>query len=450
MWSNRYFFSFRTIVFTLLLAAGLAVGQEPSSPATMEKILNRLDELEKQNQTLLAEIKSLREAVKAQQPASAQATGDLNDRVSVAENRIEEQAQTKVGSSQRLPVSLTGMILFDSNLIHAAGNYNLDPNYANYSEGQPGGGATLRQSIIGLKLDGPQIAGGGQIHGSISIDFDAVGQNDDVFRIRNGDVSFDWSARSVTVGQDKTIIAPLEPTSFAHVGVPPLAGAGNLWLWRPQLKYEERHALSSQTRVVFQAALFSTGENYATYPIAQLYAPTTRPALQARLAVIHDWSARTKLSIGVGAHESESHLSGKSIPSRVLSSDFLFKPLRWLEMSGTVLHGENFANLGALPMGVAVVGTTLIPIKGSAGWMQIALPVTNRLTFDAYAGRQVNESRGLTLNQIAGNLIYAGNVLYRVGSNVVIGFEGAHEDIVYANHTFTLTNRYDATLAYLF
>jgi len=282
------------------------------------------------------------------------------------------------------------------------------------------------------------------------MDFDAGGEDKDIFRIRNGDVSFDWSARSITVGQDKTIIAPLEPTSFAHVGIPPLAGAGNLWLWRPQLKYEERHALSSQTRAVFQAALFATGETYATYPIAQVYAATTRPALQGRLAVIHNWSDRTKLSIGVGAHESESHVSGKSIPSRVLSADFLCKPLRWLELSGTILHGENFANLGALAVGVAVEGTNLIPIKGSAGWMQIAIPVTTRLTFDAYAGRQVNESRGLTPDQIAGNLIYAGNVLYRVGPNVMIGFEGAHENIVYANHTLTLTNRYDATLAYLF
>jgi len=450
VWSNRYFSRFRIIVFALPLVAALAVAQEPTSPDTMEKILSRLDELEKQNQTLLEEIKSLREAVKSQQPASAQATEELKDRVSVAENRIEEHAQTKVGSSQRLPVSLTGMILFDSNLLHGAGSYNPDPNYADYSEGQPGGGATLRQSVIGLKVEAPQIAGGGQIHGSISMDFDAGGENKDIFRIRNGDVSFDWSARSITVGQDKTIIAPLEPTSFAHVGIPPLAGAGNLWLWRPQLKYEERHALSLRTRAVFQAALFSTGETYATYPIAEAYAATTRPALQGRLAIIHNWSDRTKLSIGVGAHESESHISGKSIPSRVLSSDFLFKPLHWLELSGTVLHGENFANLGALPTGAAVDGTTLIPIKGSAGWMQIAIPVTNRLTFDAYAGRQVNESRGLTLNQIAGNLIYAGNVLYRVGPNVMIGFEGAHENIVYANHTLTLTNRYDATLAYLF
>jgi hypothetical protein len=451
VWSNRYFQKLATKALIVLLGAGCAIAQQPASQDTMERILDRLNTLEKQNQTLLEEIKALREAVKAQQPASAaQASEDLNARVSVAENRIEEQAQTKVNSSQRFPISLTGMLLFDSSLIHGTESHSYDPDYANYSEGYPGGGATLRQSIIGLTLEGPHIAGGGQIHGSISMDFDAAGQTSDVFRIRNGDVSFDWTNRSLTVGQDKTIIAPLQPASFAHVGVPALAGAGNLWLWRPQIKYEERRALSSHTRVVLQAALFSTDESSATNVPGVAYAPGTRPALQARIGIAHDWSDRTKFSLGVGAHESESHILGKSVASHVLSSDFLFKPLRWLEVSGTVLRGENFANLGGLPTGVTVEGTNLIAIKGSAGWMQVALPVTNRLTFDGYAGRQVNASRSLTPDQIAGTLVYAGNILYRIGPNVILGFEGAHENIVYPSHTLTMANRYDATLAYLF
>jgi hypothetical protein len=416
----------------------------------MEKILDRLDALEKQNQVLLEEIRALREAVKAQQPVSAAASGELEDRVSVTENRIAEQAQTKVSASQRFPVSLTGMILFDSNLTHGTDTSTFGQSNAGYGEGAPGGGASLRQSIIGIRVDGPHIAGGGQIHGSLSMDFGASGQNYDVLGIRNGEISFDWANRSITVGQDKSIIAPLQPTSFAHVEVPPLAGAGNLWLWRPQIKYEERRALSSSTRAVFQAALLSTAETYATNLPAESYIASTRPAIEGRLGLTHDWSDQTKFSVGIAAHESESHILGESIPSHVFSADFLIKPLRWLELSGTVLRGENFANLGGLPTGIAVDGANLIPIKGSAGWMQISLPVTNRLTFDAYVGRQVNGSRDLTVDQIAGTLVYAGNVLYRIGPNVVLGFEGGHEDIGYANHTLTLANRYDATLAYLF
>jgi hypothetical protein len=76
--------------------------------------------------------------------------------------------------------------------------------------------------------------------------------------------------------------------------------------------------------------------------------------------------------------------------------------------------------------------------------------VTRRLTFDAYAGRQVNATRYLDPHQIAGTFVYAGNVLYRAGPNVVLGFEAGRENIVYANRTLILANRYDATLAYLF
>jgi hypothetical protein len=202
--------------------------------------------------------------------------------------------------------------------------------------------------------------------------------------------------------------------------------------------------------MVFQAALFSTAETYATTLPSQTYVASTRPALQARVGLTHSWNDRTKFAVGIGAHESESHISGRSIPSRVVSSDFLFKPLPWLEVSGAVFRGENFANLGGLPAGVAVDGANIIPVKGTAGWMQVALPVTKRLTFDVYAGRQVNASLDLTSYQIAGTLVYAGNVLYRVGPNVVLGFEGGHEDVVYVNHGLILANRYDATLAYLF
>jgi hypothetical protein len=429
---------------TIFAAVRLAAAQEP---VTMQKIMERLDSLEKQNQTLLEEIKALREAVKAQSPADKQ---DADDRVTRAEDRIAEQAQTKVGTAQHLPVSLNGMILFDASQVQGTRNNNFQQSYGSYGEGTPGGGATLRQSIIGLSVQGPAIAGGGRVNGSISMDFFASSNNENVFRIRNGDVSFDWANRSITVGQDKTIIAPLQPTSFSHVGIPALTGAGNLWLWRPQVKYEERHAFSSNTAMVFDAALFSTAESSTTTPSLASAIATGGPALQARIGLTHNWNAQSRLALGIGAHESHSYLAGQSIPSRVISADLLFKPLHWLELTGTVFKGENFANLGGLPVSVASNGASLVPVKGTAGWMQAALFLTNRLTLDAYAGRQVNAVRYLSPFQIGGTLVYAGNLLYRFGPNVVLGFEAGRENVSYANHTLILANRYDATLAYLF
>jgi hypothetical protein len=432
---NRCFYKFAFIIVAFHVTA---TAQEPVS---LQKVLERLDALEKQNQALLEEIKALREAVKAQ---------DTQDRVTRAEDRIAEQAQTKVGAAQHLPVSLTGMILFDASQVEGTKNSNFQQTYGGYGEGTPGGGATLRQSIIGLTVQGPAIAGGGRINGAISMDFYAGSNSFDVFRIRNGDISFDWANRSITFGQDKTIIAPWQPTSFAHAGIPALTGAGNLWLWRPQVKYEERHAFTSNTGIVFDGALFSTAESATLVPSLPSANATGGPALQERVGLTHSLSDQTRFAIGIGAHESQSYIAGQSVPSRIISSDFLFKPLHWLELSGTVFKGENFADLGGLPVSVASNGTSLIPVKGTAGWMQLALPVTKRLTFDAYAGRQVNAVRYLSPFQIGGTFVYAGNMLYRAGPNVVLGLEAGRENVVYANRTLILANRYDATLAYLF
>lgn len=431
----------RCLLKLAFLSVAFPVAAHAQEPAAMQKILERLDALEKQNQALLEEIKALREAVKAQ---------DLSDRVDRAEDRIAEQAQTKVSAAQHLPVSLKGMILFDASQVQGTQNSNFQQAYGGYGEGAPGGAASLRQSIIGLTVQGPAIADGGRVNGALSMDFYGTANSDNVFRIRTGEVSFDWANRSITFGQDKTIIAPLQPTSFAHVGIPALAGAGNLWLWRPQVKYEERHAFTAKTGIVFDGALFSTAESATTVPAIPAAVATGGPAVQARVALTRSWNDQGRFAIGIGAHESHSYIAGQSLPSRVISSDFLFKPLRWLEITGTVFKGENFANLGGLPVSLASTGTNLIPVKGTAGWMQLALPVTKRLTFDAYAGRQVNANRYLEPHQIGGTLVYAGNALYRVGPNVVLGFEAGRENVVYANHTLILANRYDATLAYLF
>lgn len=60
------------------------------------------------------------------------------------------------------------------------------------------------------------------------MDFAAGSQTNDVFGIRNADVSFDWSERRLTVGWTNPSFH-LGPTSFAHVDVPALSGAGNLY-----------------------------------------------------------------------------------------------------------------------------------------------------------------------------------------------------------------------------
>src|SRR5579862_8353270 len=109
----------------LLLAPTLLAAQQQSDSqqiSDLQKILDRLDRLEAENHNLAQEVRMLREALAAsrtgqanppeQSQEAAAATPEsppsapLTERVDVAERRIEEQAQTKVEASQRLPITL--------------------------------------------------------------------------------------------------------------------------------------------------------------------------------------------------------------------------------------------------------------------------------------------------------------------------------------------------------
>ncbi len=441
-----------TIAFIVALSGVLNGQERQPAPDALSRILERLDELEKQNKALLSEIQTLREELHHGTMTATADSQAREEKAEIAEQQITEQAQTKVEASQRFPISLTGMLLFDSFVSKGSNDELFLNTYGDYTLAGSGGGATLSQSIIGLDFRGPNIWGGGRVNGFLSMDFYGGEGSSYEFRIRRGVVSFDWKNRSLTFGQDKSIIAPLQPTSFARVGVPPLSGAGNLWLWRPQVTYEERIPLSPSTKATLQASIFETDESYtAPFLAGSWYVTPDRPAVQARVQVEHTWGEGKKISGGLAGDGSTSHVLGASVPSRVLSADLAVKPLRWLEISGTLLRGKNFANLGGVPGGVTInSGQTVVPIRGSAGWLQASFPVTRRLTFDVYSGRQLNNDRDLSAYGVSKTETLAGNILYRLAPNVVLGLEAARNRVEYLNALEFWANRYDATVAYLF
>lgn len=439
------FSKFRPLGF-LFITASLLRAQD--SPDTLARILDRLNALERQNQALLNEIQALRKEVQAVRASPSTQNQTAQERLDVAEQRIKEQAQTKVESSQRFPIKLTGMLLFDAYRTTGAAGYE-STGYT--GDGGPGG-ATFSQSILGFEFHGPSLPEGGQVRGFLSMDFYDQLRGYSVLRFREGAISFDWKRRSIIFAQEKPLVSPLQPTSFARVGVPPLAGAGNLWLWRPQVRYEERLPLGRSTEMSFQVAALQTNETYSA-PALPAYAglEASRPAIEGRIGVGHSWQEQKRLSAGIGFHASSTHILGTSVPSRLISADILFKPLSKLELTGTIFHGENFANLGGAPPGFTITSMgTVIPVHGSGGWVQVAVPVTRRLTFDLYAGRQLNNPHDLSNYEIESTLTYASNVLYRIAPNVVLGLEASQTRLTYLYEHPSLSNRYDATVAYLF
>jgi uncharacterized protein (UPF0335 family) len=239
-------------LFTAFLLAGVTPRLARAQAADpLNQILERLERLEKENHELAEEVRALRRDLAMAHPDPGQRLEAVEERAAIQENRVEEQAQSKVESSQRFPIRLTGMALFNTFLNSRQTGGVESPQVAPASGGALAGGATLRQSQIGLDYRGPQTFFGGQVRGSLMMDFftGSGGSYDSVLRLRTARMDIDWGSTSLMFGQDKSIISPREPNSLASVGYPALSDSGNLWRWQPQVRLEQRFRLSSDNGV---------------------------------------------------------------------------------------------------------------------------------------------------------------------------------------------------------
>ena len=451
-----------TLVFFCLFG-NVALAQAASEDsATLHQILERLDRLEQQNRDLTAEVGALRKELAqarnapAGAPANAETakaapTADLPNRVDVEERRVEEMAQTKVESSQHFPIRITGMALFNSYINSNSGAPNLPVVV------QPGGpltgGATLRQTVLGLDYQGPEIFGDGKIHGFLSMDF--FGATSDQYsgslRIRTAGIEFNWADTSIMVGQDKPLISPREPNSLAEVWIAPLADSGNLWVWQPQLRVEQRFHLDDSTTFRAQASLFETREAYSGIAPAYGSIQAARPSVQGRVALAHSFDESRRIEFGSGFGGSTTHLSGTTVPSRVFTLDWFANPWRKLEFSGAFFRGQNVTNLGGAGIGYTIVGPySIIPVHADGGWAQFSFLATQRLTFNLFGGEQQNRGIDLGSGAIAKNQTFGGNVMYRIAPNVILSLEGEQQHTNFFGAARPLNNHYDLGVAYLF
>jgi len=350
-----------------------------------------------------------------------------------------------VETSQKFPLSLNGMLLFNA---FSSSESALYTSYSALLQGPYRDGATVGQSIIGLQFQGPSLPGQGHVTGSLTMDFLVAGTNRAGLHIREADITLNWKDRSVSFGQMKPLISPMQPSSLAEVAISPLAGAGNLWYWLPQARYEERLHIGSQTGVTLAGAVMQTQESSAITADAytSLLEPA-RPAAEGRAAFWHRFDETRRLEIGAGFHVSSTHIAYVSVPSRIASLDWSLSLLSKLQWTGSFYHGQNVASLGSLRNGFYVSWDgTAHAIKATAGWNQLAFPLTSRLTFNVFGGIESDDDSP----SIVRNFSYAANLMYHLGPNVVLGAEALQTRFKYYDGSRQLINHYDLALAYLF
>lgn len=434
----------KLFAFAVLAFPSLASAQTPD----LSRVLERLDRLERENRQLAAEVAALRARVEGTpaQPAEV----PVEQRVEIQERRVEELQQTKVETAQKFPLRFTGMALFNAFVNSKQSGGNQYPATAQ-ATGPRNSGATVRQTVLGLEFRGPQSIGGGTVHGSVFMDFFA-GANNQALRIRTASIDIQWKTRSIMAGLEKPIFNPREPTSLAQVGISPLTGAGNLWLWLPQARFQQDIAFNRASGIRAQVGVLQTREQIP-YPGAVLPGPLepARPAFQGRFEGYYQFDDERRIEIAPGFHTSTTHAGGVSIPSRLFSMDWFANPVRRVEFSGAFYKGRNVAVLGnGYGQGFYGYGRDLAPVESIGGWTQLTLHALPRVDFHLFTGQQDDKNSDLNTGRIGKNILYGGNVYFRLAPNVLLGLETTQLRTFYIGQGLRINNHYDLALAYSF
>ncbi len=433
-------------VVLLTLSAG-AQYQQPREQSSGNSVSASLAELQSQVRELKdlvlqlqhqttanrAEIMHLRDELKTQrdQPGGGALSADLQDEQSFAHvsstspgleqrldqlqedqqllaARVNEQYQTKLESASKYRVRFSGMVLF--NLFGNSGSVdNIDvPTWVldsapGASSGSVGG--TLRQSILGFEVFGPEVFHA-RSSGNVSFDFGGGfpgiynGVDAGIARLRTAAVRLDWKNTSLIAGQDQLFISPLSPTSFASIIVPPLAAAGNLWAWTPQLRVEQRFDLAPGLLTV-QGGIMDplTGQPpNPTYSSTSFRAPgageqSRVPAFAARVAYSHPLFGQT-FSIGTSGYYTRQNWGfNRHVDGYAAIADFNLPLDRRFALSGSFYRGQAIGGLDAA-LGRSVLyngllgnpATIVLPVNTVGGWSQLKFTPMPKLEFNAAAG----------------------------------------------------------------
>ena len=369
--------------------------------------------------------------------------------------KVDEQYQTKLESGSKYRVRFSGIVLF--NLFGNSGypdnqdvpTWVLRPDPMD-SPGSVGG--TLRQSILGFEVFGPEVFGA---HSSGNVNFDFGGGfpatdngvNSGLVRLRTAAVRLDWKDTSVIAGQDQLFISPQSPTSFASLTVPALSYSGNLWSWTPQLRVEHRFEFSNHSSVSLQGGVLDplTGEppnnyNYVWYRAPDAGEESRVPAFAARVAYSHPMLGRT-FTAGVGGYYSREYWGfNRNVNGYAATADWNLPLDRWFSLSGFFYRGQAIGGLGAV-LGRSVVyngpltdpATAVIPLNVVGGWGQLKYQPTSKLEFNVAFGQDNpfaadiryfgEQSQSYADPFVTRNRSAFGNVIYRPRSNLLFSLE---------------------------
>ena len=392
--------------------------------------------------------------VERETPGVLPAAGDTStpsaEDVQLLSAKVDDQYQTKVESSSRYRVRLSGMLLF--NLFSNQGQFdNVDfPEFAQRRTAFDTGGSfggTLRQSQIGLEVFGPDVFGA-RSSANMQIDFAGgfpdthSGVTAGLLRLRTATARLDWEKSSFIAGQDVPFFSPLSPTSFASVAVPALSYAGNLWTWIPQIRAEHRLALSDQSSLSFEGGILDglTGEAPAFQfdRVPGAGERSRQPGYASRVAWIRQINRRTMTIGGGGYYSRQDWGFSRNVDGWSANADWSIPLGSRFELSGEIYRGRALGGLGGgVSNSIVSTGPLNDPtgvVRGlntAGGWSQLKYAPLPKLEFNGAYGQDgifAQDLAGISPVQLATltavrNRGWLLNAIYRPRSDLLFSAE---------------------------
>ena len=349
--------------------------------------------LEDEVRSMRAEIQRLRQELdEVKRKLSTRSEVAIADEVSLLQTQVQEQAQTKIESSSKFPMKVFGTVVSNTFLNTGEPNWLDIPNIAGLKQPgfKPGSfNSSLRQSRIGVLLEGPEVRGM-KMNGTMVMDFFGgipdfqTGQVIALPRLLYGYVRLDGEKSAIEIGQDHMILAPKNPTSLAGMAFPLLYRSGNLYLRAPQIRGERTFSSGSAGQIRIVGGILSPvagdfGGPYQFVPLNLAGERSRMPAVQSRIS----WRAtpagpyeQPQWEFGVSGHYGRQRYITGVVPSWASSADFDFSAGRF-GMGGEVFVGRNLSAFG---------GSLAQMAKSTGGFIETRIAATRRLSFNGGYG----------------------------------------------------------------
>jgi len=398
-------------------------------------------------------------------PASAPSSSQASSAYPAQESGASSQ-QSKLSATQGpVKVGLYGTLLLnlsasdspvaggDVPLWAAPGSGNV--TFPDGSTGRPHDlFMTARQTTVGFTIDpSTPLATGWAPSAVVEFDFFGSRPSDNLlpdgrvfneprlrlayFQIVNGS----WK---ILAGQDKAIIAPLDPISLSHVAVPLGAAAGNLWARLPQLRVEKTQQFGEKYSAVYQFGVLrpefgdrrlgaaETATAGTSLDSSTAGTRSSMPFYQARVALSHPMFGSTA-TIGAGAHYGREVIGAQhDRDSWAFALDFKI-PLQ----SRVILRGETYLGSNLIPfMGGIDQGLSAIPaatpftrvnkIGDAGGWGELTFRATKDDKNHFYVGAGTDDPVRHTLlpgSTFARNTFYWASYFHKFTDNVTLAVE---------------------------